>query len=452
MIRTDVRRCRPHPLAHTPTPMLVGAPRRSRLTRAAVAAGRLAARASRAAGFGGQMIAGRVALVVSPGCLTDLAAARRIVLVSGTNGKTTTTAMVAAALRTAGEVATNATGANMLDGLTTALMTSSARNVVAEIDELYLPEAVAQTSPAALALLNLSRDQLDRTGEIRHTADRLRRLAAECPRLTLIANCDDPYVVYIAEAFARVVWVGAGISRCYDADTCPLCSYRLAVTADPAGADWACRRCGLRRPTPDWQLAPVPQRPEGAQSDARTLIPSEGAPLPLSLRLPGAVNYANAAMAVVTADALGVPPAQAARSLADIRDAAGRYLLVRWHGHDVRLLLAKNPASWATTLDLLAEQDAPVVIAVNAGQADGRDTSWLYDVGFERLAGRTVVACGQRAADLGVRLGYAGVTHVTHPDPLAAVQRLPAGPVTVIADYTSFARLRRRLGEGGHDG
>ena len=126
---------------------------------------------------------------------------------------------------------------------------------------------------------------------------------------------------------------------------------------------------------------------------------------------------------------------------------ADRYRIARHGAHELRLLLAKNPAGWSETLRLL-EPAAARVFVVNAGEADGRDTSWLWDVAFEVLAGQSpaVVAAGDKAVDIGLRLGYAGVEHVTVADPLAALAAVPAGKVDVVATYTAFRALTRRLG------
>lgn len=412
-------------------------------SRIALRTGALVARASRAAGFQGQMIGGRVALMLRPSCLVELATGRRVVLVSGTNGKTTTTAMLAAALATGGEVASNASGANMLDGLTAAMAGSVAPTVVGEVDELYLPTAVEQTNAVAVVLLNFTRDQLDRACEIRRIAAQLQTVAARFPELLIIANCDDPYVVLIAEAFTKVVWVAGGGSWEGDGSTCPRCGYRLVTgAADEApgigGGDigdpgWACRRCGLARPRPHWRLA----------DDG--LVTPDGASLSLNLRLPGEFNRINAAMAIAAARAMAVEPKRAADAVSEVTGSAGRYQRIRVGEHEVELLLAKNPAGWAVMLDLLCAHSGPMIIAVNGREADGHDTSWLYDVGFERLAGRQVVAAGERCSDLGVRLSYAGVAHITSSDPLAVLDRLTPGRVLFVGDYTSFWRLRSVL-------
>ena len=117
----------------------------------------------------------------------------------------------------------------------------------------------------------------------------------------------------------------------------------------------------------------------------------------------------------------------------------------RWVPEQARLLLAKNPAGWLEVFDVLRPPPVPVVVAINARIADGRDPSWLWDVPFERLAGRLVVASGERARDLAVRLRYASVEHGLEPDPVAAIAAAGGPSVDVVANYTSFQSLRARL-------
>ena len=175
----------------------------------------------------------------------------------------------------------------------------------------------------------------------------------------------------------------------------------------------------------------------------------------LRLGLPGRANRANAAMALAAAGALGVDPGEAASAMAGLDEIAGRYRLARVEGAVARLLLAKNPAGWLEVLDVLRPAPAPVVVAINARIADGRDPSWLWDVPFEALAGRPVIATGERGRDLAVRLRYAEVDHRYAADLLEAVRaaaRLAAAPspspapvFDVVANYTAFQALLARL-------
>jgi UDP-N-acetylmuramyl tripeptide synthase len=164
----------------------------------------------------------------------------------------------------------------------------------------------------------------------------------------------------------------------------------------------------------------------------------------LRVSLPGRVNQCNALIALAVAATTGRDVDEAVDAIAGVDQVAGRYSTVRHQGRRARLLLAKNPAGWAAALDMIDPQ-RPLLIVINAREADGRDTSWLWDVNFGCLAGRTVVASGERAADLGTRLTYADVPHLTEADPLAALQRLPIGEVDVVANYSAFHAMRRAL-------
>lgn len=399
-------------------------------SRAAVQAGLATAGLSRRLGLGaGSIIGGRVTLALDPAALRRLAAGRRVVLVSGTNGKTTTSHLLAAAVRTMGPVAHNAGGSNMPDGVVAALADAPVADfAVIEVDELHLAAVAEAVDPLALVLLNLTRDQLDRATEVGAIAAAIGGALARHPHLVVVANADDPMVVSAVGRAGRVVWVAAGASWLGDVTTCPRCGGILTFTAP----GWHCS-CGLARPTPDWWIE------DGKACTADAV-------LPLDVRLPGQINLGNAAMALAAACAVGVPADQAAPALSEVTVVAGRYAVVRRGAQDLRLLLAKNPAGWAGMLSILSEP-RPLLVIINAREADGRDTSWLWDVPFEQLTSRPVVASGERAADLGVRLSYAGLAHQTVPDPMAALTALPAGQVDVVANYTAFRYLRRRLSQ-----
>ncbi|HVW39939.1 MAG TPA: MurT ligase domain-containing protein [Amycolatopsis sp.] len=399
-------------------------------TRAAIAAGRLAAATSRWTRRGdGGVIGGRTAEQLDPSALRRLGEHRTVVLVTGTNGKTTTSLMLSRILRALGEVAANDDGANMPDGILGALIARPhAPFAVLEVDENYVPSVAESLRPACLVLLNLSRDQLDRIGEVRATERDLRAAIARLPATTVIANCDDPLVTSAALASADPLWVSVGQNWRADASACARCGQAV----EHHGVDWRCV-CGLARPTPAWTM-----------SAGASLIAADGTAVRLDLRLPGRANAANAAVAVATAAGLGVPPALAAACLHEITDVAGRYRRVPVADRSVRVLLAKNPAGWQETLPLL-DDGSPVVIAVNSREADGRDTSWLWDVPFENLRGRHVVASGERASDVAVRLTYAEVAHTVRRDPVEAVRECARGKVDLVANYTAFRDVTARF-------
>ncbi len=410
-------------------------------TRVAVAAGRLVSEVSRRIGTGqGSAIGGKVTLALDPTALRQLAAGRRVVLVSGTNGKTTTTRLVTAALATRGPVTTNSAGANLLSGLTGALSAASgpldgeASSAALEVDEGLLAKAVEAVHPEVVTLLNLSRDQLDRIGEVRLHAEAWRRAVAAAPGVAVVANVDDPLVAWAASGAERVTWVETGQRWRSDAGACPACGGRIRwTTSEAEGTVWSCSSCGFARPRPDIAL------------DGDAVVLPDGRRLPVRLQLPGRFNVANAAMAMGAATALGVEPDTAVAAMAEVGTVAGRYQVVTVDGVRVRLLLAKNPAGWAETLDLIRPAPLPVVVGINARIADGRDPSWLWDVPFERLRGRLVVATGERGRDLAVRLRYAEVDHRFVDGYREAVRAAGAPDIDLAANYTSFQDARGAL-------
>ncbi len=425
---------RPSPAPSTPSP---GAPPPLR-ARLAVTVGRSVATVSRALHLGsGSVIGGRAALVVDPRLLRDLTAGRDVVIVSATNGKTTTTRLIAAALAGDRPVVSNATGANMTAGIVAALGgAASDATAVLEVDERWVAGVLQATSAGTVVLLNLSRDQLDRTQEVRKLAEAWRTCLSATPPATVIANADDPLVVWAAQAAPSVIWVATGQDWRADAAGCPQCAGRISFT----GAAWRCTDCDLARPEPSVSV-----------EDAAIAIADDR--VAIAMRLPGRVNIVNAAFALATATSLGVPTPIAVTGLESVEEVAGRYRVTSLAGRPVRLLLAKNPAGWHEAIELLADPPAPVVVAINARIADGHDPSWLWDVDFERLRSRFVVATGERRHDLAVRLRYADVEHAT-ADTIDEALRVAMGrpehtagrPVDIAANYTAFQEYFERVG------
>lgn len=412
----------------------------------AVGAGRGAAQLSRRTGCGqGSVIAGRVALALRPAVLARLAAAVPSVIVTGTNGKTTTSHLLAEALRVRGEVAHNAGGSNMADGAVTALIDAGeARFAVLEVDELHLRTVLDAVRPAVLVLLNLSRDQLDRVSEVGATARTIRALLGHHPRTVVVANADDPWIVWAAGPADRVIWVAADTRWEDDSLGCPSCGAHVARSrGTDATRRWRCSGCGLTRPTPSWTWCAGP-------GTAATVHPADHAAVTLTLALPGRVNLGNATMALAAATELGVDPCLAAPRLARVEQAAGRYGVVEHRRRRARLLLVKNPAGWAEAMEMLVP-GRPVLMMINAREADGRDVSWLWDLPLDGLVGRDVAVSGERAADLGVRLSYGGIAHHTDRDPRAALETLPCGDVDAVVNYTAFLDLGR-VGAGAAGG
>ncbi len=390
------------------------------------------------------MIGGLVAMTLDRSILRQLGIGRRVVVVTGTNGKSTTTRMTAAALSTLGPVATNAEGANMDAGLVAALAANRNADLAAlEVDEMHVPHVLDAVEADVVILLNLSRDQLDRVGEInviertlRAGLARHRKTRAGLARhrkTTVVANCDDVLMTSAAYDHADVVWVAAGNSWVADSISCP----RSGEVIRRDGSHWYSTGTDFKRPSPQWWF------------DDDNLYGPDGLTLPMRLRLPGTVNRGNAAQAVAAAVALGAEPAAAVTAAAAVDEVAGRYRRVQVGQHSARLLLAKNPAGWQEALGMVDRSAAGVVISVNGQVPDGEDLSWLWDVRFEHLEGIAVVAAGERGTDLAVRLGYAGVQHTLVHDTVAAIASCPPGPVEVVANYTAFLQLHRKLARRG---
>lgn len=345
----------------------------------------------------GETIAGRVLLILCPNAISLLSRGRKVILVSATNGKTSTTRALAGFMATVGNVATSKTGSNLSRGVASALMTKS-EYAVLEVDELHLPGVAAQVNPEAILLLNLTRDQLHRMHEVKRVADKWREMA-EKTNATIIIDCDDPFLNYAAAAAKNVVRVsfgGAG-GKHPDGAVCPSCGAYL---------DWdhglySCK-CGLSNHYSDKKFE--------AESAA--------------LR--------NQILANVVADHFGVPWHESDPAMLE------RKVTKKFISADCSIRLTKNPASWREALRGVTGEK--VILILNAREVDGIDTSWLWDVDFSCLRGKHVVVTGERGMDLSYRLHVQGVANELVSDFEAAAAHF-AGPVEVLAAYTAFHGL-----------
>lgn len=373
-------------------------------------AGNLAGKVSRATGRGrGETLQGRVVLAVDSGALTKLSAGRDIVLVSGTNGKTTTAANLARILQDGTEefVSTSKYGANMRAGIAAVLSTKPRqRLVVLECDELYLPEMYRQLQPKVVVLLNLSRDQLHRTGEVRKVAQ-LWKDTFTRDDVTLVIDRDDPFLEYAASSAGHVLRVSFGGRRHPDAATCPACARLI----DWSAGDYRCE-CGLGS-----ELAQV-------RGDQRLQGPGRNAVLAIeAARLMGAV----------------VPIEVQQELTANAPDRTAEYT---FGSHFVLVRLAKNPESWRGALGSVTCDE--VILSVNARGIDGRDTSWLWDIDYSPLIGRRVICTGERRLDVAYRLHVQGA-EVAVADTFDNAIALCSSPrVEAIASYTAYQDLAAR--------
>jgi UDP-N-acetylmuramyl tripeptide synthase len=436
-------------------------------------AARAAARLSRAAGRGGgTTLPGKLLWKLDPGAIDRLAASLPdgAVLVSATNGKTTTSAMAASILGRRKRLAWNRSGANLVSGVASALLAADGAELgLLEVDEGALPEVARRVRPRAVVLGNLFRDQLDRYGELELVAERWRAAVAGLPAGSLVVvNADDPQVGDLGLDRPSTLHFGlddprharAGLQHAADSKWCIRCGRPYEYASAWVGhlGDYHCPACGHRRPELD--VAARELELHGLERSAFTLSTPAGETR-IELSVPGLYNVYNALAAASLAHALGTPLDEIAAGLAGFDAAFGRFERITAGDRRVLMLLIKNPAGANEAVRTLLDGGAPgtVVIALNDAIADGRDVSWIWDVDFEPLlaaAGR-VVATGDRAAELGLRCVYGGLPEErldVVPDLANALDRglelTPAdGELVVLPTYTAMLRLRAIAVERG---
>jgi len=460
---------------------------------AANAVGALARRAGRG---GGTSLPGKVLMRVEPHAIGLLASrlAHGNVVVSATNGKTTTAAMIAAILERRGlRLVHNRAGANMAGGVASALAAASRRGGRAldgdlglfEVDEFWLGPVVDELRPRALLLANLFRDQLDRYGELDSIAERWAAVVARRdPRTRLVLNADDPLVADLARAGARSdelvppsattldsppesplhfgveddAMAQAELQHASDSKHCRRCGHAYVYDVAYLGhlGRYHCPHCGARRPQPAVAAREVELK--GIRAAAFTLATPVGSAR-VELPLPGLYNVYNALGAAALCLALGAGLAEVVGGLEAVEPAFGRAETIDLGGRPTSILLVKNPAGANEVLRTLAlEGEALDLLGVlNDRVADGRDVSWIWDADWELLAPRIrrMTCAGTRGAELALRMKYAGVDparlHVVEALPQALDAALAAGegPLYAVPTYTALLELRELLARRG---
>jgi UDP-N-acetylmuramyl tripeptide synthase len=442
------------------------------------AAGSLSRRSGRG---GGTTLPGRLLLRLDPEAISRLGArlSGGSTIVSATNGKTTTAAMLSAALRAAGRKPVhNRAGSNMTWGVATALLEQRGDEGLFEVDEAWLPRVAAELEPRLIVLGNLFRDQLDRYGELERLADEWADLVARrVGRTDFALNADDPLIADLGRDrnLARrpgVTYFGIedttqalpAFQHAFDAKHCRRCGAPYAYERAFVGhlGHYACPDCGADRPRPE--IAATRIALEG-MSGSRVTVRTTGGEVELRLPLPGLYNVYNALAALAAAARLGIPVAEAAGALASMEAVFGRVETIRIEQTGVSILLIKNPAGANEVLrTLLLEAGAEhedggldLWIALNDRIADGRDVSWVWDADFELLAGhvRGIVCAGTRASEMAVRLKYAGVA----PESIAVEEAIDRsfdravgradGRLFALPTYTALLELRTLLAKRG---
>ena len=446
--------------------------------RAKVAAARAAGALSRASRRGGgTSLPGKLLLRLEPRAIGLLARdlARGSVVVSATNGKTTTAGMIARVLSESGvAMVHNRAGANMPGGVATALLEQTGTAGLFEVDEAWLREVVDDLSPHTVLLGNLFRDQLDRYGELEALADEWSALvAAREGDITFVLNADDPLVADLGRdaegrARGRIKYFGLDdpahalerVEHASDAKHCRRCGAAYRYRAAYLGhlGDYRCPRCGNARPRPHVAARDVELR---GMSGSRFTLAAPAGETRMTLRLPGLYNVYNATAAAACCLELGATLAEVRAGLESFAAAFGRAEQLAVGDRELAILLVKNPAGANEVFRTLAGADGDgldVWIVLNDRIADGRDISWIWDADFETLAPHAarVTCSGTRAEELALRLKYAGLA----PERLDVVPRLEQGldralagdgarPLYALPTYTALLELRDVLSDRG---
>ena len=438
---------------------------------AALWAGKLTAGLSRGLRRGGgTTLPGDVSRWVDPAILTKLARGLTggTIVITGTNGKTTTARLVSWLLEGAGNVVVaNRAGANLIFGATAAALNKAGPDGrlradwgVFEIDEASLPKAVEEIKPKATLVLNLFRDQLDRYGELESIAKKIESALSALPEnSTAILNADDPRVAEIGLGLKKPpLWYGLDdmsvasreLPHAADARTCPKCGASLHFEAVYVGHDgvYECPNHDFKRPKPKITAKHI--KLEGFDG-LTTDIEGTRIEIPLG----GLYNTYNVLAAFVAARTLGLEPAYISERLRAFRAAFGRQERMEFRGRHLNLVLSKNPAGFNETLRTAVElaKGTCFLIGLNDRKADGTDVSWIWDVDFEHLKGRAkvIVPAGNRAHDMAVRLKYADVAaEPPETDPGAALDSLikatnEGDTAHLLCTYTAMLDLRAEL-------
>jgi lipid II isoglutaminyl synthase (glutamine-hydrolysing) len=419
---------------------------------------------------GGTTLPGDVARAIDPDVLRKLSKDLKSgsLVITGTNGKTTTARLISWLLEGAGlRVVSNRAGANLIFGATAAALESAGADGrlhadwgVFEIDEASLPRAIDEIQPKVAIVLNLFRDQLDRYGELESIAKKIESALSHLPDgSTALLNADDPRVAEIGLSLpSPPLWFGLDdtsvamreLPHAADARTCPRCGTSLIFEAVYVGHDgvYRCPNGDFARPAPEITATHI-------QLDGFDGVVMTVAGQRLELPLGGLYNCYNVLAAYTTAVTIGLKPEYIAERLRNFRAAFGRQERMEFRGRNLNLVLSKNPAGFNETVRTAVDlaKGNSFLIALNDRKADGTDVSWIWDVDFERLKGKTrvVVPGGNRAHDLAVRFKYAGIEAAPpETDPGKALDALvkatPEGETAhLLCTYTAMLDLRAEL-------
>lgn len=426
----------------------------------------------------GTALPGRIAEMLHSKYLIDLLnqIPLGVLLVTGTNGKTTTSHLLAAIIAGSGiQVIHNASGSNLTRGILSSILphcnwrgklaaTSRAIGVF-EVDEAVLAQLLPSMTPRTLVLTNLFRDQLDRYGELDSIARSWSRILSQTEGTTrLVFNADDPSLAFVASDYSGEK-ISFGVAnhdffdtepdQWSDSSLCPRCSNRLQYRYCSYShlGDFVCKGCGFSRP--ELSYVGVVNEIRGLKS-SRFNMALEQELVEVNLPLPGLFNIYNgvAASCAAYTSGLGIDPKRIPEILSNTSSVFGRGETFRSNGKVMTLLLIKNPTGANEVIRALAGLGNPidVMILLNDGVADGQDVSWVWDVEFSMLELRSITISGRRYADMALRLKYAECNadefHYAHPTVANALDNALSATeehLYVLATYTAMLEVRQEL-------
>ncbi len=421
---------------------------------------------------GGTTLPGRAAMAFDKNILETVSRGMEVIVVTGTNGKTTTCRMLEHAMTASGrDTLANKSGANLLPGVTAefaANATAGGRPVkkyaVIECDEGALKQVVPLVHPKVIVVTNLFRDQLDRYGEVMHTLEQIRTGIRLVPESILCLNADCSLTSSLAQDVPnQVIYYGIDVPvgeqknvEISDARYCVNCGteyqYTFHTYAHLGG--FVCPKCGYHRADPSVAVTSIDSM---TARDSRVHMKINGISSAVTVGIPAVYNIYNAVAAVCAYTAAGFPPEEMIRSLADVHSSFGRMENFRLGQTNVQMILVKNPAGCNQALAYLKSLGEPynAVFCLNDRTADGHDISWIWDADFEQVCKdpqlHHIYVWGDRAEDMQLRLKYADapedrITCVRTSEELLQKMQESQLPVFVLPNYTSMLGLRRVLG------
>lgn len=412
---------------------------------------------------GGSSLPGKLTLKLDPNILQSFSKKYDLVIVTGTNGKTLTTALSVRVLREKyDQVLTNPTGSNMEQGIvTTFIMAPRAKKkglAVLEVDEANVPIVCRYITPKAFVFTNIFRDQMDRYGEIYTTYNKILRGVKLAPKATIIANGDEqlfhskdlpnPIIYY---GFNHEHHEAFNAPANTDGLLCPKCQHILQYHMRTyAGlGDYFCPHCGFKRPELTYSVTKIDKL-----TPTNSTFEIDGHQYTIGIG--GLYNIYNALAAYSLGRFMGVAPEQIKHAFESDERVFGRQEIINVDGKQVTIILVKNPVGLNQVLDMIETDPKPFSFAflLNANYADGIDTSWIWDGDFEKLARHQIpqyMTGGERYKDITTRLTMAGIDNVWHEPDLTKVidkiKQMPTEHVYILATYTAMLQLRKLLAE-----